>query len=195
MKTDFIVLLIGGSSGTGKSILARQLSEYFKIPLCEVDDIRIAIQQIADKNKYSKLFNFLNSGDYRNKMSVSEFVTKQIEVANSVWIALKVLAEKHDFLNEKVIFEGDNILPINTKELKSEKIKQIYICDNKEEIYRNMLNRKRHNITEEEIKKDAEFSFAYGQEICKQAKENDFLAIQASPLETLLERVLKLIEN
>jgi 2-phosphoglycerate kinase len=168
MKSDFNVLLIGGSSGTGKSILARQLSEYFKIPLCEVDDIRIVMQKIADKDKYPKLFNFFNSGDCRSEMSVSDFVTKQVEVSNEVWIALKVLIEKHDYLNEKVIFEGDNILPVNTKELKSCKIKQVYIYDTEEEIYRNMLNRKRHNITEEDIKKDSEFSFAHGQEICRQ---------------------------
>ena len=58
------VLLIGGSSGTGKSYLARQLAEYYKIPLTEVDDIRIALQQMVNKESNPDLFTFIDNPNF-----------------------------------------------------------------------------------------------------------------------------------
>jgi 2-phosphoglycerate kinase len=195
MINKYNVFLIGGSSGTGKSTLAIQLAYHLKFPLCEVDNIRIAMQQIADPERYPKLFTFLNSKNYRYEMSVIEFVQNQIDVSFDVWKALKVLIQKHDYLQEKVIFEGDNILPMFTQEIKSDSILEIYIYDTEEDISKKMSSRKRHNIADDEIKKDAEFSFNHGQEIMRQAKENNCIIIQATPLETLCERVIKEIEN
>jgi len=63
MKTDWKVLLIGGSSASGKSSLGRQLAESYKIPLTEIDDIRIALQQIVNKADHPHLFFFVNK-DY-----------------------------------------------------------------------------------------------------------------------------------
>lgn len=98
MLNNVNVILIGGSSGTGKSILSRQLAKHFEMPICEVDDIRIIMQQIADKEKYVKLFHFLNNPNYINNLTINKFVDHQIEVCTEVWKGLKVLIEKHDYL-------------------------------------------------------------------------------------------------
>ncbi len=42
---DCTVLLIGGSSGTGKTNLAKQLGQRFGISWLEVDDLRLALQR------------------------------------------------------------------------------------------------------------------------------------------------------
>jgi 2-phosphoglycerate kinase len=60
MEQEWKVLLLGGNGAVGKSTLARQLSEHYKVPLIEVDDIRIALQQIVDKTIHPDLFTFVN---------------------------------------------------------------------------------------------------------------------------------------
>jgi 2-phosphoglycerate kinase len=44
-KTTWKVLLIGGSSGVGKSSIARQLGRRFGTPWMQVDDLRLALQR------------------------------------------------------------------------------------------------------------------------------------------------------
>jgi len=39
------VLLIGGSSGVGKTVAARELANYLSLSLLLLDDVRLALQQ------------------------------------------------------------------------------------------------------------------------------------------------------
>src|SRR5215813_3420651 len=102
MHLDWTVLLIGGSSATGKSYLARQLAQHYQIPLMEVDDIRIAIQQIADKEKHPNLFYFLNHPDFLQVNDPSYLMNHLIDVAKELWPALNELISKHIVCNEPV---------------------------------------------------------------------------------------------
>ena len=43
-RTDWMVLLIGGPSGVGKTIVAKQIGLRFGIPWLQVDDLRLALQ-------------------------------------------------------------------------------------------------------------------------------------------------------
>lgn len=195
MKTNWEVLLIGGGSGTGKSYLARQLSEHFKVPLTEVDDIRISLQQIADKEKYPELFTFLDNPNYQNEMDENVFIQKLIGVGKVVWKSLKVLISKHAFLRETVIFEGDGIIPELLKEIDLEKVKAIFLYDDLESIKERQLKRNRHGKISETVEKDALFAYTFNEVIRKQAEANGFTTIKASPIETLFDRVLKELEK
>jgi cytidylate kinase len=42
--SDFVVLLVGGASGSGKTMLARPLARALGVNLTEVDDIQIALE-------------------------------------------------------------------------------------------------------------------------------------------------------
>ena len=195
MKISWEVLLIGGGSGTGKSYLARQLSEHFKVPLSEVDDIRISLQQIADKEKYPELFAFLNNANYQNEMDENVFTQKLIGIGKVVWKSLKVLISKHAFLKETIIFEGDGIIPGLLKEIDLEKVKIIFLYDDLESIKERQLKRNRHGKISETVEKDALFAFTFNEAIREQAEANGFTTIKASPVETLFDRVLKEMER
>lgn len=196
-----IIFLIGGSSGTGKSHLARQLSEYYKIPLTEVDDIRIALQQVADKKEYPALFTFIDNPNFYNEYSEYQFTERLLDVAKIVWKSLSVLISKHITCNEPVIFEGDSITPDLVNKFLAEdnadniKIKAIFIHDDIENIRERQVKRGRDNKGDEKIKKNALFSYTYGNEIKRQAEAHGFLTISASPIETLFERTIKVLEN
>lgn len=194
MKTDWAVLLIGGSSGVGKSHLARQLSEHYKAPLTEVDDIRIALQQIAAREKYPDLFYFVDNPNFLEKLTEEAFAEKLLSVGEVVWKSLQVLISKHIALKEKVIFEGDGIIPNLLSEANSSGVKAVFVYDDIESIKNRQSERNRHGEASKNIEKNSLCSFTYGEEIRKQAESNGFLVIKASPIDTLFERVIAMIK-
>ncbi len=194
MRPDWTVLLIGGSSATGKSYLARQLVLYYQIPLMEVDDIRIALQQIVDREKHPDLFYFLDHPDYLEANDPSQLVNKLVNVAKGLWPALNELITKHILCDEPVIFEGDGILPELLAHRDLAKVKAVFLRDTKDNLSVTDVHRQRGNYTGEGTDKQAEFSFQFGCELDKQAKYAHFPVIQTAPQETLYERVLTALE-
>ena len=188
---NHIVLLIGGSSGTGKSYLARQLAEYYKIPLTEVDDIRIALQQLVNKESIPDLFTFIDNPNFIDEHDEVVCTKKLLDVGTSMWKSLDELISKHVVCNEPVIFEGDGIIPelIATRDL--HKIKPIFIYDDIDGIKEKQILRNRHGKESDENSKNILFSYTYSQEIKHQAEDKGFLIVKASPMETLLERTLE----
>lgn len=194
MNIDWTVLLIGGSSATGKSLLARQLAEHYKIPLTEADDIRIALQQVLENTTNPDLFYFLVNPNYLES-DIPPLIQKLLNVGKEVWKPLSALIDKHIVCNEPVIFEGDAIIPELIATRDQNKIKAIFLYDDKENLKNRELARNRGGNSERMAERQAEFSFAVGQEFKKQAEENGYITIQASPIETLLDRTIKVLEN
>ena len=195
MRLAWTVLLIGGSSATGKSYLARQLSLHYQIPLTEVDDIRIALQQIADKATHPDLFYFLDNPHAVQAVETSQLVHRLSNVAREVWPALNELISKHIACNEPIIFEGDGILPelIASRDLRQ--VKNIFLIDSEENLYAADVRRHRGDYSGDGADSQARFSFQFGVELARQANHNHFPVMNASPLETLYSRVVTVLES
>ena len=189
------ILLIGGSSGTGKSLLARQLSKHFEIPLTEVDDIRIALQKIADRNKHPDLFTFWDNPDFLETKDAEILADKLLDIGREVWIALDTLITKHLVCDEPVIFEGDGIIPDLLAQRDQKGIVSVFLWDEVEHIERRVEGRQRPGTQKETSPAYAEFSYRFGLKLKEQALANGFIVVQSSPAETLLARVLKQLEK
>jgi 2-phosphoglycerate kinase len=192
--TTWKILLIGGSSAVGKSHLARQLSKHFETPLMELDDIRLALQQIVDKETHPKLFFFLKNNNYLEEFDTKTLVEKLMDVSEELHPALDKLIEKHLACNEPVIIEGDSITPSLVSKYNQEKVRAIFLWDHKE----NILERGKRRIRGDNYNptldnKQVDFAFAHGEVLKQQAEENGFITIVASPLETLFSRTLNLL--
>jgi 2-phosphoglycerate kinase len=59
-QSPWQVLLIGGSSGVGKTHVARQLAHHLSISLLLVDDVRLALQQATTPISHPALHAFLD---------------------------------------------------------------------------------------------------------------------------------------
>ena len=188
------VILIGGSSATGKSFLAKQLAEKYKISVIEVDDIRIALQSKLKPADFPDLFFFLENINYLTDNSINFLISKLESVGVEIWPALNALIDKHITCNEPVIFEGDGIIPKLVASRNRESIKSIFIYDEKENILQKELKRQRGGVNQN-LDKQVEFSYQHGQDLKKQAEILGFITILAPPQETLYERTIKLLEN
>lgn len=191
MNPNWKILLLGGSGAIGKSTLARQLSKYYNIPLMEVDDIRIALQQAVDKKDHSNLFTFKNDPDFLDHFNIDELVEKLIAVGKELTPAIKAIVEKHIICNEPVIIEGDSILPELMKEINNPEVAAIFLYDDMESLQEREKVRIRVERLEQGLLiKQAQFSFSYGEYIKTQAHTLGLNTIKASPINTLFERVI-----
>lgn len=189
MNQTWKVLLIGGSSATGKSYLSRQLSEKYKTPVMEVDDIRIVLQQKLKSVDNPDLFFFLENKSYLSDFPIDTLLAKLESVGNEVWLSLNSLIEKHIVCNEPIIFEGDGIIPKLLAQRNQEQTKSIFIYDDRESIRQRELVRQRGG-NNPSLDKQIEFSYQYGQLMKNQAETNGFITICASPIESLYDRAI-----
>lgn len=106
------VLLIGGSSGTGKTTLARALARHYGVPWLAVDDLRLAIQHVTTPAQHPVLHRFFtdealyeDADAYRDALiAVAEAMAPAVAV-----VIANHLSQHREF--DPCIIEGDGIVP------------------------------------------------------------------------------------
>jgi 2-phosphoglycerate kinase len=104
------VLLLGGSSATGKTRAAELVAARFGVPWLQLDDIRLALQQATTPEHHSDLHYF------RSDASVWERPEEQLveglkAVGRITSAAAEAVVAHHLSQNQPVVIEGDGILP------------------------------------------------------------------------------------
>jgi 2-phosphoglycerate kinase len=127
------IILIGGAPVTGKSILAKKISDEYGIPWISTDVIRSWMKTIVSKDKFPHLFNFTNitAEEHYKKHSVEETIKFEKLRDQEVFKGIKTFIEKNDDWKLCVI-EGISIHPKFISKLKSEEyeIYPIFLVDN-----------------------------------------------------------------
>lgn len=106
------VLLIGGSSGTGKTAVARALARHFGVSVLLTDDIRLAIQQTVTPEQHPA-FHTLTTPEAANRLPPEAVRDAVIAVSEGMARALAIVIAHHVVIAGvgPIIIEGDNILP------------------------------------------------------------------------------------
>src|SRR5687767_11801661 len=108
---DWQIVLIGGSSGTGKTSVCRMLAERFGVSVMLADDIRMAIQQVTTREQLPDLHYFHQEDIWTRP--TAELVRGWMDVARITSAALETVIAHHVVVDGvgKLIIEGDAILP------------------------------------------------------------------------------------
>ncbi len=192
---EWKVLLIGGSSGVGKTVVARELSKRLSISLLLLDDVRLAIQQVTSHETNPDLQVFLNYQEeqWRNAESIC---ADWVRVGNAMVKPLEAIIHHHLIVPDvgPLIIEGDGILPVITGQfIEPKAVSTVFIVEqNEEQLLSNLRSRGRgfNEWNSPEQKGFAHASWLYGQWLAREAKQYDLPVINAQPQQTLLERVL-----
>lgn len=209
MNHEWDILLIGGNSGTGKTTLARQLGVYYQLPALEVDDIRLAMQEIADRDKNKDLFGFLHPTPGLFEGPYGVIVDTLYAIGEAVFPGLKIVIENHSIFNKQpVILEGDGMIPGQINSLKNLKIKAIFLWDDKDALrHREKMRIDEGNVRgakidgrpqdhlDEWLERYTSVSYLFGQKIKKEAEQMGYKTLKASPIETLFDRSKALLEE
>jgi 2-phosphoglycerate kinase len=203
------VLLIGGSSGTGKTILGRSLSRELGVPLLLVDDVRLALQAVTSPITHPDLHIFVVEDTTAFDTPETMFAGL-IKVARAVEPSLRVIISHHLAVEGAgpIIIEGDGLLPrlgsaaylAAQKELPDDLagglVQAIFLYEADQSALRqNILNRRRgvQDRPTQAQQSQVEGSWRFGQYLRQEAGRHGVRTFKTRPYDTLLTRVIALL--
>jgi 2-phosphoglycerate kinase len=203
MKTQAVswkVLLIGGPSGAGKTVVARQLGQRLGISWMQVDDLRLALlrSQVRLPEHTDALYFFQDH--QAGQLSPEQFREGLIAVGQVMLPAIEVVVENHVDTDAPTIIEGDAILPSLVarpevrKRMQNGQVQAVFLVEPEEQIIlSNMLTRGRgiDQYTEAEARTEARAKWLYGQWLTQEAQRFGLPVLKPRPWETLIERIEK----
>jgi hypothetical protein len=207
---DWRVLLLGGNSGAGKTIVAQELAKRFGVSVLLVDDVRLAIQQVTTPVQLPDLHVFVS--DQQAALRSPELMRDGlVAVGRAMAPALKIIVAHHVVVAGAgpIIVEGDGILPELASQHRYEELKHFWGLQTGREvraaflleldediIFQNMHTRDRGflELEPDEQRAIARGSWLYGQWLRQEALAYRLPAVPSRPWETLTERVLAAIE-
>ena len=179
-----LVLLIGGSSGIGKTTVAPLVAARLGWAWLMVDDLRLALMRsglpIPD-NPHAEAF------DPRDGL---------VAIGEAVSPAIEVVIENHVDQRMPVVIEGDGILPsiFERDSLRSRatgsRVRAVFLTEaDAGALYENLVARGA-DTWRDDLRWYARRSVAYGQWLSAEAERRGLPTISARPRETLVDRIL-----
>ena len=110
MRAPWIVTLVCGASGTGKSCVARPLAARYGVPLAEADDIVTALQAITTPEQQPAL-HFWDTHPQFRSWAPEQIAARHFEVASALRPAYAAVIADHVAFAAPVVVEGDYLLP------------------------------------------------------------------------------------
>ena len=205
------VLLVGGNSGAGKTVLTEELVRYFGVSRLLVDDVRLALQAFTSVEWYPDLHYFAaNLGVW--DQSAESLCDGLIRVGEVLITPLATIIAHHVVVTGAgpLIIEGDGIAPQLAAErdfagqkffygLKlRDQVRSIFVVESDEDaILSNMHARGRgfDQLTPSEQRLQARTSRLYGQWLRQEAKQRGLHILAPRPWDTLAERALVALTN
>ena len=187
---NWIVLIIGGASGTGKSEIAYKIARHYGINVLEFDDIHCAVKPFATEENHPALFD-KDGHDWMN-LGVERNVNWLKDVSRELADTLKRLVDRHTEDNLPVIIEGDFILPESVKQLLTPSVKALFVQETDiNQIIRNYQSRE----SGEPQTYRSEICVSYNDYIRKSCNELGVAMLESRPWDTALQRTIELLEN
>jgi 2-phosphoglycerate kinase len=110
MRAPWIVTLVCGASGTGKSCVARPLAARYGVPLAEADDIVTALLAITTPEQQPAL-HFWDTHPQFRSWAPEQIAARHFEVASALRPAYAAVIADHVAFAAPVVVEGDYLLP------------------------------------------------------------------------------------
>src|SRR5258708_29724497 len=104
------VLLIGGSSGTGKTSAAKAIAHQLGVECAQLDDFRLVLEDITTPSQQPVL-HFLNNAQLADSLSSEDMCLKLVDVAKVMSKAIESAIAHHVATEQALVLEGDGLLP------------------------------------------------------------------------------------
>ena len=191
MERNWIILFIGGASGTGKSTLAYELSKHYSINVMEIDDIHQIMKVITTAENYPAIHHW-ETGVNWMEIGVDGNLNWLKNVSKEMIFGIKAIVDRHIEDNVPIILEGDFINPEIILSFDNEKIKTIFINEmEKEQLLNNYFAREGGELQNYR----AEISIKYNEWLIKSCEKLGIKYFESRPWNTLLNRVIEYLEK
>ena len=198
---DWTVLLIGGSSATGKTRSAHRLMNHFRVSTLGIDDLRMAMLQVANRDVNADLFAWqppkgTSMDEYVSSGEEEVLVERYTAVARGLWPGLRIVIGSHLAAHTPVIIEGDGLLPELLEEYRRDsRVRVLFLVDKEERLFERQVARNRGGGSGgPRSRAFAHLAHKFGQIVAARARELGYPVITAHPGETLEARAIEALE-
>ncbi len=186
-KEEWTVLLIGGSSGIGKTRLTNELARIYNAKVIEADDICLGVKAMTTEKSYPAIHYWYGDADWE-ELTIHENVKCLKNVGEELTNGLKAIIDNSIKVQSKLIIEGDFISVKLASTYNNSRIKKIYIHESDEkQIVDNYLKREGGELQEFR----ASISYEYGKILKNDCNKNNICVIESRPWNTLLNRAIE----
>jgi 2-phosphoglycerate kinase len=208
-RPQWDVLLIGGSSGTGKTMAARELARRLGVAVLLADDVRMACQQMTTPAQQPELHFFLATADVWQRPAEA-LRDGLIGIGQALMPALATIIAHHVVVKwaGPLIIEGDAILPalarpgcadlLQFQGLRLQReVQALFVHEVDEEaLLASMAARGRgfKEHAQDEQRTVAWMSWLYGEWLRSEATAWRLPVLAARPWDSLPERILASVE-
>lgn len=195
------VLLIGGHSGAGKSVVARELATRLKVNLAEADDFRLVLERMTTSQQQPTLHSLL-AAQKNSDLTPSELFKQLIAAAETISYALEIVVANHVATNAPLILEGDGILPAFAAQKVfadlgvKDTLRSVFLIEeDKARFLASTTKRRRgfENLTPADQQRQIQLSWLYGQWLKQEAQHYDLPIIAPPPWDTLADRIIEAV--
>ena len=190
-KNIWTVLLVGGSSGIGKTCLTKELAKAYNAKIIEADDICCAVKAMTSADLYPAIHYWYGDIDWRD-IGVDANVEWLSKVSKEIRNGLKAVIDSHIEAGSTVIIEGDFISAEFAASFENPNVRSIYVYESDEtQIVNNYLRRE----SGEPQQFRASISAAYGKKLKRDCDKYGVNIIESRPWNTLLNRTIDYIDS
>lgn len=190
-ERNWDVLIIGGSSGSGKTTIAYELAHFYQLNVVKVDDIGQALKAMTTAETLPML-HYWNTGTSWREAGVAANVEWLINVSKEISPALKAVVENvHLADSEPCIIEGDFIDPKLCAAFSDGRVKSIFIQEpDADQIVQNYLSREGGLQSYR-----AEISCDHGNWLANTCVKYGIPVLKARPWSDLMQRVITALSS
>jgi len=193
------VLLIGGSSGCGKSVVAARLAHDLRIPHAQCDDFRLALQRATTPEQHPALHFFVSTEDVW-RLPPELLAERLADVARVMSHALEIVPAHHVDLRVPLLLEGDGLLPSLATQpsfagasAAPGQVRAVFVHEPDEAALQHAMFARRRGferLSPQEQRTQARMSWLYGNWLRDETQRCGVPIVAARPWDTLPARIL-----
>jgi 2-phosphoglycerate kinase len=191
MRPPWDVLLLGGPSGVGKSMIAFELSRRFDATLTAVDDLYVAVQRMTSPSEHPELHRWETEPEVIVALDDDGMLAHALANAEEITLALEPVVAEHLGSSPPIVLEGDFLVPsLATKDRYDDvenagRVRGLFLLDDEDQLARNFADRE----GEPQLRR-ARASARYGEWLAAECERLGVPTVAARPWETVLERAI-----
>lgn len=193
---SWIVLLLGGASGVGKSRVSHRLARHYEIGITEVDDFQAVLEHMTTPEQYPPLHLWRLHPDEFLRLDDEGKLRHMLNCSRVISEALSYVIANHLESRAPILLEGDFILPaLAVRRMYSDipadgRVRSVFLYEPDEaQLRANFLQREADN---QPVR--ARASHRHGKWLRHECERLGVPCVMPRPWNTVLERVIAAVD-